>query len=169
MAFFRWLPSILPWLVTLVGAPAHATVCGVAPAASRIVAGSAPIVQSRTIITPRLATPQVFYGVGHSLREEMLLRLLIREELQRALAGLNQSGTAPQGAAEPTSAVLTLECGKCHMEGQARGGVSLEGVLSADLQIKAIREMAEGRMPPGKTLQRESKNALLSELLRKGE
>jgi mono/diheme cytochrome c family protein len=68
------------------------------------------------------------------------------------------------GPATNGTPLVTAHCLACHRGAQAKGGVRLDGLLSSDARLAAIRAVLAGEMPRGKTLATEDVGALLLEL-----
>lgn len=70
----------------------------------------------------------------------------------------------PREDADRARSLVAEHCLACHRGPQAKGGVRLDGRLSSDARLAAMRAVLAGKMPKGKTLADDVAGELLYEL-----
>lgn len=147
---------------SLLLAAACGTVCG-----NRVVA--------QAYVQPYAVAAPVYYFVGAPIRAQSLLELQKQQDPDyQQFLEFKQWKEAQQHPAQaeavtgPTRGPVSLVCGKCHSGNTPKGEFYLDGSpgMRAEDITRAIRMIAEDKMPPKTKLSRDEKNALLSDLLR---
>jgi mono/diheme cytochrome c family protein len=94
---------------------------------------------------------------------EAFKRWRLTQNTQSLPAADARDGSAGRPAANAMP-LVAANCIACHRGEQAKGGVRLDGLLSSDARLAAIRAVLSGEMPKGKTLAADDVGALLFEL-----
>lgn len=143
--------KLLPAIIILLG------VAGIATARNCHQFFAQPVVVQQAYVPP------VYYSVGQDLQTEALaekVAALVERKLALRAALKTERETAPQTA-------LAQNCARCHSGENAKGGLVFDGVsqLPCSTITKALRAIADGRMPKGKVIDGATKGALMQELL----
>jgi hypothetical protein len=136
----------------------------------------------QNVVVQQVVTPQVYYGapqinyfVGQQVRVEAIVQQALQQDpefaefqrfkMWRSLA--EQPATKPAEPITPAS-VLLAKCGQCHSGATPKGGITIDGVtaMSCELKLKALRAVADGKMPPKDKLAPEDAGDVLQELIR---
>jgi mono/diheme cytochrome c family protein len=140
-----------------------------------------PIGPSATVVVPfavPVATPVaivqnngVFYRAApesvagdSSIDDPSRRRLFAEFEAFLAWRASRGQSATEANATQSSLSLVGRNCLQCHGGPNPKGGVSLDGALSADVRLRAIRETVAGRMPPQSKLSPELVGQLLGEL-----
>lgn len=118
---------------------------------------------AQPVVVQQAYAPPVYYSVGQDLQTEALaekVASLVERKLALRAALKTERETAPQTA-------LAQNCARCHSGENAKGGLVFDGAgqLSCSTITKALRAIADGRMPKGKVIDGQTKGQLMQELL----
>jgi mono/diheme cytochrome c family protein len=95
------------------------------------------------------------------LTEEELAEFRAWRPAKADRAASNQVGPRPSRAAP---SLIATHCATCHGGATPKAGLSLDGSLTPQVRLRAIRAVLQGDMPPGRPLAAAELTALLREL-----
>lgn len=129
--------------------------------------------QKRAVVVQQpVAYQQVYYFVGAPLRQQAVVQKQLADdplyqEFLQFKAWKEQTQKQPVAVDAPEAKTpITAHCGRCHGGASPKGGFFLDGqnVPASDI-TKALRQIADGSMPPDRELTAEEKGALMQALL----
>jgi len=85
-------------------------------------------------------------------------------ELSREFEEFRRWKESKQAARPAAESMVANRCSKCHSGAAAKGDFRLDGPLSADARLAAIRAVLAGRMPKDQPLSPDETGALVKEL-----
>lgn len=147
-------------------------------------------VAAHAVYPPTQVHNVTFYGVGQHMveraqlqqamlgaMEELQFRAKVTGTIEGSVAGsggyVPPAITQPPVAASPprfsmtapvTGAAVEQACASCHTGGAAKGGFSLDGPLTAEQRLAAVRQVYQRKMPPSGELSDTDAAAVLAEL-----
>jgi len=129
--------------------------------------------QKQAIIVqqPEVAYQQVYYFVGAPLRQAAVVEKSVKDdplyqEFLEFKAWKEQQKESPPGGELRGQTPVAAYCGRCHGGSAPKASFFLDGQnTSAESITKALRQIADGSMPPDRELTAQEKGVLMQALL----